>query len=307
MLLIEILPPYGIFILSWAYEKKPKKAEGEGVKGRAFAAENRGMLIAGISLLGLALLITLLLIPWGGGSDSGPVMPSDKPSAVVAGEDGIGSADANGGDAATSGGMPEGRLAEEEGIDGNGGSSGELGTAATGEDFSDASPTKRYVTETQRHQNFLAAVAAGQVRRMDFISTDYQPSSDPNSSYITFSLQTADGSRSTGLMVMKQESGMWRISAVKQLSGALAGGTNYLVPAGFEEVLAAELQEHQLFFGKLAQGRVSALIVDEDQHPSDTETVLIGRVVGRSGRTENTVMYLRKDYNLWHLTGFDYR
>ncbi len=52
---------------------------------------------------------------------------------------------------------------------------------------------------------------------------------------------------------------------------------------------------------------MSSLIVDEDQHPTETETVLIGRVVGRSGRTEDTVMHLRKDYNLWHLTGFDYR
>lgn len=180
-------------------------------------------------------------------------------------------------------------------------------SAATGEDFSVDTPTERYVSETQRHQNFLAAVAAGEVRRMDFISTDYQPVDDPNSSYITFSMTLTGEARSTGVMVMKFESGMWRMAEVKQLGGGLEGGTNYLVPASFEDALAAELAENQPFFTKLAEGRVSALIVDEDQHPSDTETVLIGRVVGRSGRYENTVMYLRKDYSLWHLTGFGYR
>ncbi len=180
-------------------------------------------------------------------------------------------------------------------------------SAATGEDFSVTTPTQRYVSETQRHQNFLAAVASGDVRRMDFISTDFQPVDDPNSSYITFSLTLTGEARSTGLMVMKFDSGMWRLAQVKELGGSLEGGTNYLVPATFEDTLAAEIAGHQLFFTKLAEGKVSYLVVDEDQHPSDTETVLIGRVVTRSGRTENTVMYLRKDYNLWHLTGFDYR
>jgi|GEM_PF-824308 len=273
---------------------------------KAFTAEYRGMVMAGVALVALAALLALWLIPWGGGGENSPV--PQQGGELAAGE----TAFQEGKNTAQEEGASEGVLdegSEDAGIQPgqDEGDAGEVSGAATGEDFSNATPTRRYVTETQRHQNFLAAVAAGQVRRMDFISTDYQPASDPNSSYITFSLITSDGDRSTGMMVMKQESGMWRISAVKQLSGTLGGGTNYLVPAGFEEVLAAELQEHQPFFSKLAQGRVSALIVDEDQHPSETETVLIGRVVGRSGRTENTVMYLRKDYNLWHLTGFDYR
>ncbi len=128
-------------------------------------------------------------------------------------------------------------------------------SAATGEDFSQDTPTQRYVSETQRHQNFLAAVAEGEVLRMDFTSTDYQPVDDPDSSYITFSLTSTDGTRTSGTMVMKFEDGMWRISAVKQLGGDLGGGTNYLVPASFEDDLKADLANNQPFFTKLARGQ----------------------------------------------------
>lgn len=205
-------------------------------------------------------------------------------------------------------GSPQAQDGQADGTGAAGGQeNGTVDSAATGEDYSVTTPSERYVSETQRHQNFLAAVALGEVRRMDFTSTDFQPVDDPNSSYITFSLTSSDGSRSDGTLVMKFESGMWRLSAVKQLSGNLGGGTNYLVPASFEDTLAAELGENQPFFTKLAEGRVSALIVSEVQHPSDTETVLLGQVVGRGGRAEDTEMYLRKDYNLWHLTGFGYR
>ncbi len=266
------------------------------------AGKNR-VVLAGIACMAVAVALFAWLIPWDGvldrvgRSSAGGAGSGASAESVQPGEEG-------GVDSSSAGEVP-GEGAEADGLAGGG--SGGMEAAASGEDFSEVSPTRRYVTETQRHQNFLAAVAAGQVRRMDFVSTDYQPASDPDSSYISFSLLTSDGKRSTGVMVMKQESGMWRISSVRQLSGSLGGGTNYLVPAGFEDVLAEELQHHQPFFSKLAQGRVKALIVDEDQHPSDTETVLIGRVEGVSGRIEETIMFLRKDYNLWHLTGFDYR
>jgi hypothetical protein len=282
---------------------KEEKMATTGRRAERKAGRSR-IILPGIICTALALALFAWLFPW----DRILKSESGRGQAALAGDGDASQERPRDGEMAEEPGTDGGSLRSDATGDGPGrADAGEVSEAATGEDFSQTSPTQRYVSETQRHQNFLAAVALGRVRRMDFISTDYQPASDPNSSYITFSLLTSDGGRSTGMMVMKQESGMWRISAVKQLAGDLGGGTNYLVPAGFEDVLASELQEHQPFFSKLAQGRVSALIVDDDQHPSDTETVLIGRVVGRSGRTENTIMYLRKDYNLWHLTGFDYR
>ena len=128
-------------------------------------------------------------------------------------------------------------------------------SAATGEDFSVTTPTQRYVSETQRHQNFLAAVASGDVRRMDFISTDFQPVDDPNSSYITFSLTLTGEARSTGVMVMKFESGMWRMAAVKELGGSLEGGTNYLVPATFEDALAGRNRGASAFLHQAGRGQ----------------------------------------------------
>ncbi len=172
----------------------------------------------------------------------------------------------------------------------------------SGEDSSQDSPTQRYVTETQRHQNFFIALAEGRVKRLDAIATDYQPAGDANSSYLYFTLTTTDGKKHHGTMVLKYEGGMWRIAAVRELTGELGGGTNYVVPTSFEDDLARELSELQEFLTKVAQGRLDYMVVDNVSRPSDTETILTGRVVGIGGRVENASMTLRKDYNVWHLT-----
>ena len=163
-------------------------------------------------------------------------------------------------------------------------------------------PDQRYVSETQRHQNFFIALAEGRVKRLDAIATDYQPAGDPNSSYLYFTITTTDGSKHDGTMVLKQDAGLWRIATIRQLEGDLGGGTNYAVPASFEEDLAREIQELQEFLTKVAQGRLDYMVVDSVSRPSDTETILVGRVVAVGGRIQQTEMRLRKDYNIWHLT-----
>mgnify|MGYP000294834065 CR=1 FL=1 len=175
--------------------------------------------------------------------------------------------------------------------------------AAGGEGSSHTTPDQRYVTETQRHQNFFAALAEGRVKRLDVIATDYQPAGDPNTSYSYFTLSTVEGTKSDGSMVLKREGGLWRIAAIRQLWGDLGGGSSEPVPASFEEDLAREVVELQDFLTKVAEGHLDYMIVDNVVKPSDTETVLIGRVVGTLGRVQNAQMTLRKDYNLWHLTG----
>lgn len=178
----------------------------------------------------------------------------------------------------------------------------ETAALPSGDDFAYDNPDQRYVTETQRHQNFFIALAEGRVKRLDAIATDYQPASDPNTSYLYFTLTTSDGAKHDGTMVLKQEGGMWRIAAVRQLAGDLGGGTNYVVPAEFEADLAREIGELQEFLSKVAQGRLDYMIVDNFNRMSDTQVVLTGRVVGVGGRVEDTQMTLRKDYNIWHLT-----
>jgi hypothetical protein len=277
---------------------------GKGLKapGRTWRRIRPGLIFALVVLVIMSMIV-IMGISWldepaptsqasssGQLSEEGGVAAAQEPDGSQAAEGQAGTA------AGTNGGADAGASG-----------SGTVESAATGEDFSQDSPTQRYVSETQRHQNFLAAVAEGKVLQMDFTSTDYQPVVDPNTSYITFSLTSTDGTRSSGTMVMKFEDGMWRISAVKQLGGDLGGGTNYLVPASFESDLKADLANNQPFFTKLAEGRVGVLIVDEVVKPSDSETDLYGRVVGRSGRYEETQMHLSKDYSLWHLTTFDYR
>ncbi len=175
----------------------------------------------------------------------------------------------------------------------------------SGESYSQETPTQRYVTETQRHQNFFIALAEGRIKRLDAIATDYQPPGDPNSSYMYFTITTTDGAKHNGTMVLKYEGGLWRIAAIRQLSGELGGGTNYVVPASFEEDLARELAELQEFLSKVAQGRLDYMVVDEVSRPSDTLTVLTGRVVGIGGRVERARMTLRKDYNIWHLVDIE--
>ncbi|MEW6554185.1 MAG: hypothetical protein AB1384_07870 [Actinomycetota bacterium] len=178
----------------------------------------------------------------------------------------------------------------------------EAAALPSGEDFSQDSPDQRYVSETQRHQNFFIALAEGRVKRLDAVATDYQPAGDPNSSYLYFTLTTTDGAKHDGTMVLKYEGGMWRIGAIRQLTGDLGGGTNYVVPASFEEDLAREIGELQEFLTKVAEGRLDYMIWDDYDLVSDTEVVLTGRVVSVGGRVWDTQMTLRKDYNIWHLT-----
>lgn len=171
----------------------------------------------------------------------------------------------------------------------------------SGEDFSYTSPDQRYVTVTQRHQNFFKALAEGRVTRMEVTSVDYQPVGDPNTSYVYFNFFTDTG-RSSGTFVMKFEGGMWRIAAINGLQGDLGGGTNYMVPASFEDDLAREFQELQPFLTKVAEGRFQYMAVDNYIRPSECEVILTGRVVGKSGRVEPSEMHLRRDYGLWHIT-----
>lgn len=172
----------------------------------------------------------------------------------------------------------------------------------SGEDFNYGSPDQRYVTETQRHQNFLRAVAEGRMTRLDVVSTDVRPVGDPDTSYVYFTLSTTDGRTSNGTMVMKFEGGMWRIAAVSQLKGYLEGGTNYRVPSHFEEDLAREIAELQPFLTKVAEGRLDYLAVYSASHPSENETVLTGVVAGVGGRVVPAEMRLRRDYGIWHIT-----
>ncbi len=171
----------------------------------------------------------------------------------------------------------------------------------SGEDFSYTSPDQRYVTETQRHQNFFKAVAEGKVQRLEVINVDYRPVDDPDTSYVYFTL-TSNGGTSNATMVFKFEGGLWRIAAINQLQGILEGGTNYMVPASFEDDLAREIVELQPFLTKVAEGSVSYMTVDSANMPAENESILTGVVVGKSGKTVPAEMRLRKDYGIWHLT-----
>ena len=184
-----------------------------------------------------------------------------------------------------------------------GAGAGEVESAAvSGEDFSMRSPEQRYVVETQRHQNFFRALAEGKIKRLDAIATEYQPAGDPNTSYLYFTVTTVEGKKSHGTMVLKFEGGKWRIAAVRQLEGELEGGTNYPVPASFEQDLARELNDLQEFLSKVAQGRLDYMVVDKVLKPSDRQTILEGKVVGIGGRVEKAKMVLNKDYEIWRLS-----
>ncbi len=185
------------------------------------------------------------------------------------------------------------------------GTSGYEGAAEggmSGEDFSYTSPDQRYVTETQRHQNFFKAVGEGRVVRLEVVSADVRPVGDPDTSYIGFTLTTSDGVTSSGTFVMKYDGGKWRIAAISQLEGDLQGGTNYQVPDSFEDVLAREIGELQPFLTKIAEGAFAYMQVDSVDRSSANETVLTGVVVGKSGKPVSAEMRLRRDYGIWHLT-----
>lgn len=187
-----------------------------------------------------------------------------------------------------------------EGEDEVAGSAG-AGDEMSGEDFSYTTPDQRYITETQRHQNFFRAVAEGRVLRLEVTSADVRPVGDPNTSYIYFTLIT-NGGAGKGTMVMKFERGMWRIAAINQLGGDLEGGTNYMVPASFEEDLGREIAELQPFLAKVAEGRFAYMEVYGVSHPGENEAVLRGVVVGKGGKKVPAEMRLRKDYGVWHIT-----
>jgi hypothetical protein len=178
----------------------------------------------------------------------------------------------------------------------------DAGVPMTGETLQYSSPDYRMVTETQRHQNFFVALAEGQVKRLDVTATDFQPVGDPNTSYVYFTITITDGSRADGMFVMKFEGGLWRIGAVRQLMGDLGGGTNYMVPATFEDDLARELTELQEFLTKVAEGRLASLTVDSVVRSGECETILLGTVVSKGGKIFPAEMTLRKDYGLWHIT-----
>ncbi len=206
--------------------------------------------------------------------------------------------------------LEEAASAQEEAPDDGSSAGGDAGTSDsgaaamdeyTGEDFSYTNPDQRYVTETQRHQNFFRAVAEGRVTRLEVTSADVRPVGDPNTSYIYFTLITDSGT-SKGTFVMKFSGGMWRISAINQLTGDLGGGTNYIVPDSFEDTLACEIAELQPFLTKVAEGRFAYMEVYTFNQPSESETVLTGIVVGKSGVSVPSEMRLRKDYGIWHLT-----
>jgi hypothetical protein len=157
------------------------------------------------------------------------------------------------------------------------------------------------VTETQRHQNFFKALAEGRIQRVDVTATDFQPAGDPYASYVYVIVATTDGSRVDGRIDMKFGGGMWRFGAVR-LSGNLAGGTDYQVPASFEGDLAREQRELQGFMEDIAEGEVAYLRIDAVSSPGGNEVILTGAVGAKSGSTFPAEIRLRKDYELWHLT-----
>ena len=162
-------------------------------------------------------------------------------------------------------------------------------------------PDQRYVTETQRHQNFFQGLAEGQVSRLDVTATDFQPAGNANTSYVYFVLATTSGARSDGMFVMRYEGGLWRIAAVR-ISGSLAGGTDNKAPDSFEADLARELREQQDFLTKVAEGRLAYMAIDSVDRVGATETILKGKVGSKGGNIFPAEMSLRNDYNIWHLT-----
>lgn len=182
-----------------------------------------------------------------------------------------------------------------------GGEGAEAGVERSGESSQVKTPGMRYVTETQRHQNFFKALAEGQVKRLEVTATDFMPDLDRNTSYVYAIITTADGGRSDGRIVMKYSSGLWRIGAVN-LSGILSGGTNVAAPECFEADLARELKELQDFMKKTAEGRLAYMTVDAVNPVGDCEVVLTGVVASKGGKVYPSEMRLRKDYGLWHVT-----
>jgi hypothetical protein len=224
---------------------------------------------------------------WAQGDKGAPSAGSSKSARVEKGE-------TSGSEAETAGGA--------EGEAPGAGESGASGESASRDAQAANDPDLRYVTETQRHQNFFTALAEGQVKRLDVTATDFQPAGDPNTSYVYVVVATADGARSDGSIVMKYSGGLWRIGAVR-LPGVLAGGTDLKAPDSFEADLARELSEQQDFLTKVAEGRLAYMTISSVDQTGDSEVLLTGRAASKGGNTFPAEMRLRKDYGLWHLTG----
>lgn len=186
----------------------------------------------------------------------------------------------------------EGEVDESDAVAGEGAS---LEAAAA------VSPDERYVTETQRHQNFLIALAEGRIKRLDMVATDVQPAGDPSTSYVYVIITTSDGKKTDGTLVMKYSGGMWRLGAVR-LTGSLAGGVNIKAPSSFEADLAREMEELQEFWTRVAEGRLNYIAYTSRSVISDIEVNLSGQVGGKGGGVYPAEMRLRKDYGLWHIT-----
>lgn len=202
--------------------------------------------------------------------------------------------------AAEPGGSADKALEQAEGevADGTGSGGSEEGAEAGA---SNVDPDSRYVNETQRHQNFLTALAEGRIRRLDAVATDVQPAGDNNSSYVYVIITTTDGAKTDGTLVMKYSGGMWRLGAIR-LTGSLAGGTNVKAPSTFEDDLAREMEQLQDFWTKVAEGRLNYMYYHTVNRISDNEVTLVGEVAGRGGGVYPAEMNLRKDYGLWHIT-----
>lgn len=178
---------------------------------------------------------------------------------------------------------------------------GKAGGDEASYEAADVDPDMRYVTETQRHQNFLAALAEGRIKRLDAVGTDVQPAGDNNSSFVYVIITTTDGAKTDGTFVLKYSGGMWRLGAIR-LAGSLAGGVNITAPSTFEEDLAREMEQLQDFWKKVAEGRLKYMYYHTVNQISDTEVQLIGEVAGKGGGVYPAEMDLRKDYGLWHIT-----
>lgn len=190
---------------------------------------------------------------------------------------------------------------QDEQVKGSGGDTGEAGATKSGESAQYDNPDQRYVTETQRHQNFFKGLAEGSITRLDVTTTDFQPAGDPNSSYVYVILSTTDGKKVDGRIVMKYGDGVWRIAAVR-LTGSLSGGTGFNVPDSFEADLSRLLVEQQDFLKKVAEGRLAFMSIDSVKQAGANEVILTGEVGSKGGNTFPSEMRLRKDYELWHLT-----
>lgn len=208
--------------------------------------------------------------------------------------------------AATSGAgrTAEGRTAQQGREAGGGGEAADAVTARTGESTRYEEPEDRYITETQRHQNFFKALAEGKIRRLEVTATDFQPAGDANSSHLYVILTMTDNSRSDGTIVMKYSGGKWRIATVR-LTGALAGGTEYNVPSSFGADLAREIEAQQNFLRKVAEGRLAYMSISSAAPAGSGEVLLTGVAASRGNNTYPAKIRLRNDYGIWHLTDID--